>query len=84
MKKKTRKVTRKPRKKKDTTIDTNEILVPNWFNKKELSELVESKISNTRYKEFKKWIGNSSVPSEISAIIYDCWKEFKEEKKNEN
>lgn len=63
-----------------TIIDTEKIVVPNWFSRKDMEEIVEEEIKLKDFKEFRSWLADSEYPSTISEEMRIMWRDFVQEK----
>ena len=63
-------------------IDTNEIIVPNWFDKEDLESVLDREMTQERYNDFKRWIENSSIDDQLSDWIRECWYHYCKEQEN--
>jgi hypothetical protein len=58
---------------------SNEVLIPNWFLKSHIEEIIGKKISNKKFKEFIEFVKESSIPDEISENIRVWYSDFENE-----
>ena len=52
-----------------TILDTNKILVANWFEKEHVEEFLQSKISDERYQEIIDAWNKHGIYDEISVLV---------------
>jgi len=68
-------------------INTDTNIVPNWFNRQQLSDTVVEKVSKEDFQAFKNHINNSDFPDEISELIrteFEYWKKHYKGENNES
>jgi len=58
-------------------INTDVTLVPNWFDREDLEDVIGSEVTDGEFKQFKTFIEKSDMPNEISWMIKDMWQIFK-------
>lgn len=57
-------------------LDTDKTIVPNWFDKEHIEDMIGRKISDKKYNTIKENINNSDIPDTISQIIKDYINDF--------
>jgi len=61
-------------------LDTNKIIVINWFDRETLGTVVDEEISQEEYNEFKKWLDDSIMADEGSEMIREYYGAWQREK----
>ncbi len=61
-------------------IDSDKIIIANWFDRDDLQALVGAKINQETYNQFKSWIDDSNLCNEVSNIVYEYWIEWLHQK----
>ncbi len=59
-------------------IDTEKVIVPNWFNKIQIEDSIDEKLTSKQFQEFKNYLLNSEISNDVSDLIFNYYQEFKE------
>ena len=54
------------------------ILVPNWYHRELVAEMVGEDIAQDEWDEFREWFDDSGIPDDISRDLRSWWSEHKE------
>lgn len=54
-------------------LDTDKIIVINWFDKEDLEGVLDKKISQEEYDQFRVWLGKTGMYDEGSVMIREYY-----------
>lgn len=48
---------------------SDKIVIPNWFDRATLEDLVDEKISQKNYEKFREWLKDTDLADEVSELV---------------